>query len=191
MPVNIIDFTSSFKKDFARASKFDVFIPVPVTLAPMLNISRNLHLRCENAELPGRVFATTERKIGSVPVQKFPYQTTYGDATLGFIVGGDMNEKLFFDVWMDVINPTSNFNFAYKTNYVTDISITQYDMQKNVTYKTVLIDAFPVAVNQLDLDWTNENYHKLSVMFAYSSWEFATVKEISNSIYAQAINSVL
>ena len=191
MPVNISNFTSSFKKDLARSSKFDVYIPVPVILAPMINVGKNLHLRCESTELPGRTFATTERKIGSVPIQKYPYQSSYNDITMNFIVSGDMSEKLFFDVWMDVINPTSNFNFAYRSNYITDIAITQYDMRKQVTYKTVLMGAYPIAVNQLDLDWTNENYHKLSVMFAYTNWEFATVKEITQNIYSQAINSFL
>ena len=191
MPVNISNFTSSFKKDLARSSKFDVFIPVPVMLAPMVNVGKNLQLRCESTELPGRTFATTERKIGSVPVQKYPYQSVYNDVTMNFIVSGDMSEKLFFDVWMDVINPTSNFNFAYRSNYITDIAITQYDMRNQVTYKTVLKGAYPIAVNQLDLDWTNENYHKLSVMFAYTNWEFATVKEITQNIYSQAINSFL
>jgi hypothetical protein len=34
-----------------------------------------------------------------------------------------------------------------------------------------LIDAFPISVNQLDLDWSNDNFHKLSVTFAYRYWK--------------------
>jgi hypothetical protein len=33
-----------------------------------------------------------------------------------------------------------------------------------------LKDAFPINVNQLDLNWSNENFHKLNVTFAYTYW---------------------
>ena len=64
MAGSINDFKSSFSKDLARPSRFDVNIPIPLTLLPYIRSSRNLNYRCENAQLPGRTFATTEQKIG-------------------------------------------------------------------------------------------------------------------------------
>jgi len=188
MPASISSFISSFNKELARPSRFDIQIPIPVILAPFyLNTAQNLALRCEITEMPGRAFATTERKIGSAPIQKVPYHSEYNDVSMTFIVSGDMNEKLLFDQWMELINPSSNYNFNYKANYTADIAINQYDLQNNLTYKAVLIDAYPLAVNQLDLDWSTEGYHKLTVVFAYTNWQEGTVSAIADNLGTQAL----
>ena len=113
MAGSIADFKSSFKKDLARPNRFDVQIPVPMALSYFGFLSRNMVLRCENAELPGRTIATTGLKVYNLE-EKFPYQTTYNDINLTFIVGDDMVEKKFFDAWLNYINPLSNLNFKYK-----------------------------------------------------------------------------
>jgi len=192
MTGTISQFISSFKNDLARPHRYDIQIPIPLVLAPFyLNTTKNLSFRCEATELPGRNFATTERKIGSAPVQKVPYQTIYNDLSMTFIVGGDMMERLFFDQWMELINPSSNYNFNYKSNYTADIAITQYDMNNKVVYKSVLIDAYPLIVNQLDLDWTNDGYHKLTVVFAYTNWQEGTVEANLNNLGTQALSGIL
>ena len=84
---DIQSFTSSFKTDLARPSRFDVLIPMPIVLAAFYgNLRETLSLRCESTEMPGRIFNTTERKFGSSPVQKFPYLSTYSDITMNFIL---------------------------------------------------------------------------------------------------------
>jgi hypothetical protein len=143
------------------------------------------------AELPGRTFNVTERKFGSAPVQKVPYQSLYTDVNMTFIVSGDMTERLVFDQWMELINPSSTYNFKYKTDYATDIVIRQYDLQNKLTYASVLIDAFPLAVNQLDLDWTSDNYHRLSVTFAYTNWQEGTVIANLKNLGSQVLGGLL
>lgn len=188
MPSNISRFMSGFKKDLARPNRFDVMIPIPIALSPFyLSTSKNLNMRCEMTEMPGRTFGTTERKIGSSPIERFPYQSIYNDVSMTFIVDGDMKQKLFFDQWMEYINPSSTYNYNYKQNYASDISITQYDMQNKVTYRAVLIDAYPLVLNQLDLDWSNEGYHKLTVTFAYTKWQEATVSSVAAQLGTSSI----
>lgn len=191
MAGNINEFKSSFRTDVARPARFDVTIPVPIVLAPYVTTGRNLSMRCENAEMPGRTFETTERKIGSAPVEKMPYRTLYNESTLVFIVGDDMKEKVFFDSWMELINPTTNFNFQYKANYAVDISVNQYDVSNNLTYSAVLREAFPVAINQLDMDWSNEGYHKLAIVFAYKQWNNNTVQSLGQTIVQGAITGLV
>lgn len=192
MTASVTEFLSSFKKDIARANRFDVFIPIPVALLPYYTGgARNLALRCEQSELPSRAFATADRKIGAVPVQKFPYLSMYNDISLTFTVGGDMSEKLFFDAWMNIVNPTSNFNFNYKKDYSTEIVVRQYDLSGNLTYSVMLIDAFPIAVNQLDLDWSNDGVHKLTVVFAYTYWTNNVLEDMGKNLAAQGISGLL
>lgn len=188
MAGSIQDFKSSFTTDLARPSRFDVEIPIPIGLVPYRGISRRMNMRCENAELPGRTIATTTQKIYNLE-EKFPYQTTYSDITLTFIVGDDMKEKLLFDAWMNWINPTVNYDFKYKSDYASTLRINQYDVRNNVTYSVDLIDAFPISMNSMNLDWSSDGSHKLTVVFAYTSWrnnslENLTMELIENSLAA-------
>ena len=41
-----------------------------------------------------------------------------------------------------------------------------------------MVDAYPIAVNQLDLDWSNDGYHKLTVVFAYTYWKNNSLNNI-------------
>jgi len=170
MAGSINEFKSSFTKDLARANRFDVNIPIPLTLIPYIKSAKNLVYRCENANLPGRSLMTMEQKIGSNPIEKYPYMTSYNDIDLTFIVDGDMNQKVFFDAWLNYINPTYNYNFRYKSDYATVMTINQYDVTNQISYSINLYDAYPVSMNQLDLDWSSDSPHKLSVTFAYTRW---------------------
>jgi hypothetical protein len=119
-----------------------------------------------------------------------PYQPTYTDIALTFILGDDMETKVFFDTWQEFINPTYSFNFTYKTDYVTNITINQYDVHNDLTYSINLIDAFPVSVNQLDLDWSADGHHKLTVVFAYSYWINNSVQALGNSLLLSVISRI-
>lgn len=173
----INEFRASFKGETARPARFDVQIPIPLKLVAYLNIARRLSFRCENAELPSVTLATTERKIYG-PTEKHPYLKTYNQSTFNFIVSDDMSEKKFFDAWIELIIPKTTHDINYKSDYVVPITVNQYDLQNRVSYSVNLIDAFPISINQLDLDWSNESsHHKLAVTFAYHTWETNTITD--------------
>lgn len=192
MSGSIKDFVSSFSGDLARPSRFDVTIPVPLVMAFYNTDGKKLSMRCEGAQMPGRMIETTTKKMGSAPVEKFPYHTTYGEVTLDFIVSDNMNEKIFFDTWMELINPTTDFNMQYKANYAVDISINQYDVKGGLTYSAVLQEAFPIDINQMDLNWSSvDSYHKLSVVFAYKQWNNNTVKSLMSGIKTGVLTGII
>jgi len=165
----INDFAKSFRGDIARPNRFDVKIFRPAGLNAFI-ASEQLTYRCESTNLPGRTFATMDQQTYG-PTEKFPYQSTYQDIDLTFIVDDDMIQKRFFDQWMEFINPTKTYNFNYKSEYASQIIITQYDVKNFSTYEVTLFEAYPIAINQLDLDWSSDGYHKLTVTFAYTYWE--------------------
>jgi len=170
----------SYFKELARPSRFDVLIVSPTTG------SNRLHFSCETAELPGKTFVTHDQKHYGV-IEKYPYQHSYNDINLTFIVSEDMREKLFFDQWMDKVGSSKNsFNFNYKNEYTLPVIITQYDLSNNPTYVVELIDAYPIAVNQLDLDWSTDGHHKLTVVLAYTYWR-DTTKDSLNYIQVNAV----
>lgn len=171
MAGSIADFKTSFKTDLARANRFDVTINPPLTLLSNVPLnSRQLKYRCEVSQLPGRTFATAERKTYG-PVEKVPYLTTYEDIDLTFLIDGDMGIKYFFDSWLDLVNPKATNNFNYRSTYATSIIITQYGVDNKPVYTAELFDAYPVSMNQMDLDWSSDSVHKLTVTFAYTKWQ--------------------
>jgi len=172
MAGSISAFKSSFRTDLARPSRFDVIIPVPFILigSPIVD-SRNLTYRCENAQLPGRTIATLDQKTYG-PIEKFPYLSTYNDIDLSFYVDDDMKQKYLFDAWLGYINTSSTNNYLYKDEYATTLTINQYNVSNKRTYSVDLFDAFPISINQMDLDWSNTDaVHKMSVTFAYTYWK--------------------
>ena len=170
MQVYIQDFVNSFTTDIARVNRFDVvFLPPDKMMSDFY--LEEMFYRCEAANLPGRTFGTVDQKFGSNPTQKYPMHASYEDITLSFIVSDDMKERTFFDIWMEFVNPSKTFDFAYKDNYVSpSIFIQQYDQYNIPTYRISLVNAYPVSVNQMDLDWAADGYHKLTVTFAYTRW---------------------
>ena len=189
MAGNINDFKASFTKDVARTNRFDVEIPVPLTLIPYVSSARSLIYRCETAQFPGRTFATTEQKTYG-PIEKFPYLNTYNDLDLTFIVDDDMSQKVFFDAWMSYINPLYNNNYRYKGDYATTLVINQYDVSGEKTYSINLNEAFPISMNQMDLNWGDDSYHKLSVTFAYTYWQNNSLQALGMELIDAGINSV-
>lgn len=170
MAGSISEFKSSFRTDLARPSRFDVLIPIPVVLfASPYVTSRSLAYRCEAAVLPGRTFETHEQKTYG-PIEKFPHLTSYTDVDLTILMDDDMKQKYAFDAWLDNINSPIDNNYSYKDQYSTTITINQYDVTNKLSYSVDLYEAFPTSVNQLDLDWSNDGVHKLSVTFAYTYW---------------------
>lgn len=182
MAGSLSEFKSSFSTDVARPNRFDVTIPVPIGMVPYRNTSRRLNLRCESAELPGRSLGTAGMKIYGVE-EKFPYMTAYNDMSLTFIVGDDMQEKKFFDAWLNWITPSFSYDVKYKADYAVIIRVNQYDLRSKSSYSVDLIDAFPIAVTPLQLDWSSDGYHKLTVTFAYTSWR-------NNSLEALAMELI-
>jgi hypothetical protein len=178
MAGSIAEFKASFRTELARPNKFDVFIPIPVGLAPYLTVSRALNYRCESTDLPGRAIATTTQKIYG-PEEKFPYQTTYNDINLTFICTDKMEEKNFFDAWLEYINPSVTFNFKYKEKYAVNLRINQYDVRNKVSYSVDLVEAFPIGINELPLDWSSDGYHKLTVTFAFTKWRNNSVQALA------------
>jgi hypothetical protein len=180
MAGSISEFKGSFKSDLARSNRFDVYIAPPLTLLALLPISnRQLSYRCEISQLPGRTFATMDRKTYG-PIEKLPYLTTYNDIDMTFLIDGNMSEKYFFDTWLDLVNPKQTNNFNYRSEYATSILINQYGVDGKQSYSAELFDAYPISMNQLDLDWASEDVHKLTVTFAFTKWQN---NSITNYIY--------
>lgn len=138
------------------------------------NITRYLGMQCESAELPGVSLLTQDVKIYG-PIFKIPYQKQFNDLTLNFIATNDFYERKLFDKWIESIMPNDTNNLRFpkgeKSRYMTDITVIQYDEFIKQIYAIKIIDAFPISVAPMQLSWSDDSFHRVSVQFAYHRYE--------------------
>jgi hypothetical protein len=132
--------------------------------------TRGLDLMCSQTELPGKTLNTTECKTNG-DVKKIASTITYGNQQFTFKVSSDMFEKNIIDAWMNlIVNPTTH-EVGYYSDYATQITIHQLDIQDRIMHTVVLNDAYPVMSNPLVLsNVESNNVHELMTQFAYKSW---------------------
>lgn len=162
------DVSDAIGSVFGRKGQYDEYSK---TSNPSL--TRYLALQCENTELPGKTLSTAEVKVYG-PIFKIPYQTQYNDASFTFLCTNDFFERKLFDRWLEAIMPTDTNNLRYPkdnaTRYMTNIKVIQYDDFIKQIYAVELIDAFPIGVAAQQLNWSEENFHRLTVQFAYQRY---------------------
>ena len=74
-------------------------------------------------------------------------------------------------------NPAEIRTVSLDNDQIEDTTHYQYDLTDKLAYSVDLIEAYPIAVNQLDLDWSNDGHHKLVVVFAYTYWNVNTTAQ--------------
>lgn len=132
---------------------------------------RDLSFLCEAAELPGRGFMTTDIRYYG-PNFKVPFQSSYEDLNLTFLVRENFLERELFDSWMENINPNATYDFSYKDDY--DCTIKVYALSDvdfyGANYSFTFEEAWPVLVNAQPVTWADDNFHRLTVSFTYKYW---------------------
>lgn len=126
-----------------------------------------LMFNCFDAEIPGISYQTDQNRFYGAQF-KVPYMPQYNDIDLNFYVGDDMFERWFFEGWAHSIMDPQTQDFNYVGEYSTNIDIIQMDLSSNDTYWCTLLEAYPIAINQMDLNWDSQNeIHRITVTFTY------------------------
>lgn len=137
------------------------------------SLTRYLALQCETTDLPGKTLATQDVKIYG-PTFKVPYQSQFNDASFTFLCTNDFFERKLFDRWIEAIMPTDTNNMRYakgeQSRYLCNIKIVQYDEFIRKIFIVELIDAFPIGIAPQNLSWQEDNFHRLTVQFAYQKY---------------------
>jgi hypothetical protein len=183
MAFSVNQFRDHFGKhnDFAKTSKFDVFVVAPSGLGLS---ATDLRFQCESTELPGYTVNTVDARYYGVanPVASFP---NFGDLTLTFVCAGDFWEKKLFDRWMNLVVPINNYNPNYKDTYTSPkIEINQYSEVANqdgntapVIYKVAFFEAFPTVIAPMNMNWADDGIHRLAVTFRYEYWSTGDLEQ--------------
>lgn len=142
--------------------------------------SNRLSFFCMQTDLPGIDLGIEENIIhGTGPVERFPHTALFGDINLNFIGDAKGNIMSFFHNWFNTIvnfdhskNQSTNFyRVAYKDTYTCTIEILVFNHQSDEILNYQLIEAFPYRVNQVQLNWAEQNnFMNIGTSFYYKTW---------------------
>lgn len=186
-------FKSTFlKSGVMRNDRFYVEIGLPSALGAYQNAVPMIPFAAEATNLPGVMLATSEiTRFGVGPTQKNPYRPIFVDLSVSFISDGNRIIYDFFYNWINTIvkfstpdAPKSNFyEVGYRESYVSNITITTVDELNRRIIVIELVDAFPIALGDMPVSWSNSNeYMHVPVTFAYSNWSHKEIKLTESDI---------
>ena len=140
-----------------------------IGLNDFISDPRDVALLCQSTQIPGRQFNTLEYQKDMYKNQvKIPYTFTNEDVTFSFLLTNDYYMKKFFEDWMSRVYDFNSHMLEYKPTYTTDLTIQQLDSKNTVVYGVQLRNAYPIAVNSINLDNTqSDSYQTLNVTFTY------------------------
>jgi len=173
----------SFIKRYGVAKTSHFRLSVTPFQGSGLSMNKLLGLRCEAADLPGRqIISNDSRTYG--PSYKTPYQSSYQEITLNFIETAEFLIRGFFELWMDQVYNSGTNLISYPRETCTDVTLTQYDVMLTdekdplsslrAIATWTMYNAFPTAVNQMPVSWTEDALHRTTINLAYEWYSLET-----------------
>lgn len=183
---NVNEFRQNVSQNgFLQTNRFKVEIPVPNVLSGSFNSNRPsavsstdtsqlLTFRAEQVKAPGITLNTSDVFRYGVGVrQAMPYSGSYTENVISFISDGYGDIWSFWYLWLNEIfqfagaddfrgtgrstNSLPSYELDYKENYATKITVTVYDNYGNEVQIINMWDAFPVSINDTQLNWGSNN----------------------------------
>ena len=182
-PMSPTDFLSQIETHggLAKNSRFSVSIVPPTTLAAKVQ-AESISFLCKSAEIPAVSYDTTEDRVYGIQVLK-PYGVTYEPITLSFFNVNNFSPRIFWEDWIDHIQPAKSRNMTYYDNMIGDIKIYHYSEDaKEPTpgkenYYCNLREAWPVSIQESELSWAEDepDAAAFDVQIQYKYWTRSTV----------------
>ena len=182
---NIDDLKYNFDQG-ARANRFHVEFQLPTAFGGG-DAGRNMGLRVESCELPGREIETKEwSEYGQTRLMPTGKVMGGGTTTMSFICDQSFADRLILETWNEMVYTTKDEGtiehpvFAYYEDYIGSIEIQQLrsdskattsrDDSKGIALTYTLHEAYPVSFEAQTLDAASADILKFSVTFAYRNW---------------------
>lgn len=202
--MNIRDFTTSInEKGVLKNNRFEAQFSFGrdsyMDSSPALDRGL-LSIRCDSATLPGVSFATADGppRLGYGPVEKHPYNPMFDDLTLSFMVdAGGQIHKMFYDWAGSIVNfegygartlntsstlnptPAKAYEVGYRDKYAATLTVRVMGTTNSRPITVTAYNVFPMALPQLNMNWSEGDILRLNVPFAYT--DFTVIYDDFNS----------
>lgn len=185
---SIKDFRASIdNQGVLKNNRHLVTIPMPNVVQDK-TIGELLSLRCESAVIPGIDLASADGppRFGYGPQQKHPYNATFGDISLTFLVDKDSLVHRFFYQWVTgIVNTNSRggtnmnkqtngkypYESAYKDDYAITLNIDIYNDLEQKVFTVLAYQAFPSTLPSVSTSWSDTDLIKINVPFTFTDFE--------------------
>ena len=107
------------------------------------NTAREVSLKCDQIEMPGRNIDTAPDNNIYGPVREIVQGWSFADITAQFQLSSDLRERRFFETWNRLSFNPDTWNMGYYDDYTGTIQIFQLDEQNNRRYGVELIECYP------------------------------------------------
>ena len=125
---------------------------------------------CNQMSFPGRSFQTVDSRHIGTPF-RLPFSTQYTDVTFTFNLSADMRERKYFETWQQMITNVHMNSMNFYKEYVMPVHLMQLDKQGQVTYQVTLVEAYPIAIDEVNNSFASQNeVSQCSVTMAYRHW---------------------
>ena len=150
------------------------------------NVPRKLSFRCEALNIPSINMNVHEgRRYTYGALEKRPTAPMFNDLTLTFMYDGVAETYDVFHKWLskivnfdmsesiaeqgeNTIFGNAPYELSYRAEYVTDITLLQFDQTGEVVQATTLRDAHPINLGDLPLNWSDNNsYLRIPVQISF------------------------
>jgi hypothetical protein len=160
--------------------------------ATFTEVAREMNLWCDSGAIPEIFYNTVDvRRYGFGPTEKVATNAVFQDMPLTFLVDANARTWQFFREWVlmvqnfnasngiDPINPTGNISGqrigTYESGYMEDIAtnvvVSAFSDDGTERVRTVLRQAWPVAVSPIKLGWGDKsNLAKFTAVFTMMDW---------------------
>ena len=194
---NIDDLKYNFDQG-ARPNRYNVNFILPKSFGDG-SAGRNMGLRVESCELPGRSIDTTSwSEFGAERQMPTGSIDDGGTTDMTFICTQDFADRLIIEAWQSLIYTADstasnddeglgticgtaiNPRFAWYDDYIGSIEIHQLrsdhkgnsrrDDEKRIALKYTLNEAYPVSFDAMTLGYGEDGILKFKVTFAFRSW---------------------
>jgi len=178
LPSNINEITQNIvSQGLAFNNRYSVMINTPrVFFTNNSSEARHLSLRCESATIPGRSFSTTPYRYYG-PARNMPYEPIYaGEISLTYLISRNMQERLFFEKWMQIVCNPNDYKFAYYNDYTTSMVISVLGKDDSLLHEVLVEEVYPKAIGDIQLGYEKDNEimrQEITLSFRkYSSIEY-------------------
>lgn len=195
------DFIESAKSikwaGFARQNRYSVDVYYPPVVSAKLNErdKKFVNLMCEQAVFPGKNINLSRISFNGLEETRAKSIDYIGNSVImTFLVDRNYYVKNVFDIWMNqvVAPPTKNNNIIsggldygsfgsgkvvnYFDEYVGTIKIggllkSHFQGSNNRPFLIKLNDVYPTGISPIKFASNSQNYIRIAVSFAFTSWE--------------------
>lgn len=188
--MNISEFKSKIS-GFAYTNNYLVRIIPPDLLKnqiPNFNATEELKLMAQDTNIDfGKIKSIENERYGKV--HTIASNWNYDQLNVEFLLLNNFQILDFFMKWKNLIVDQKTNNVGYYDDYVAktfSISLTRSNDNEKPIYIFNFINAYPVNIDSLKLNYDNIELLKLSIDFTYSDMEQGNVEELRNQITENA-----